>query len=69
MSRDINFNPDDPDTWPVVLTLPEVAEILNMGEVEIVLALWAGTFEPRPLAELYPDHLRWRKVDLLDRDE
>jgi hypothetical protein len=51
-----------PESWPVLLTLPEVAQIIARGVGGIRKQLQDGTFVPAPFAT---GPYRWRKDDVI----
>jgi len=51
-----------PESWPVLLRLPEVAQIIARGVGGIRKELQAGTFIPAPFTR---GPYRWRKDDVV----
>lgn len=51
-----------PESWPVLLTLSEVAQIVARGVGGIRKELQAGTFVPAPFTT---GPYRWRKDDII----
>jgi hypothetical protein len=56
------LNLANPETWPVLLTLPEVAQIIARGVGGIRKELQARTFVPAPFAT---GPYRWRRDDVI----
>lgn len=52
----------NPDSWPVLLNLTEIAQILDRGIGGIRKQLQARTFVPAPFST-YP--YRWRREDVM----
>lgn len=57
------FNPIDPNTWPLMLTIVQVAAIYQRSPEAIRTAYKRGRFHPSPVPKMKP--LRWRKSDVL----
>lgn len=57
------FDPNEPRTWPALLTAAQVAAIWQVSPGHLLKLVADGSFVPMPVDQAGPR--RWRRVDVL----